>query len=193
VRTHRGPLDAADARTLDALYAEMKAEAAVLLKAQEAALRVEHVADMRYRGQGYNVRVALGAAATDIADMRRRFEEEYKLHYGRVYPDVAIELVNLRLVARLPAPRPFAPARLARAAGGIDAARKGSRRAWFGAGTGYLECPVFDRYRLGAGHAHDGAAFVEERETTTLVGPGGGFEVNDYGMLVVHVDSHVPA
>lgn len=187
VRTHRGPLETADASALDALYAEMKAEAAVLLKTREAAIRVEHVADMRYRGQGYNVRVPLGAGDADIADMRRRFEEEYKLHYGRVYPDVPIELVNLRLVARLPATRPFAPARLARAAGGVAGARKGTRRAWFGAGTGYLECPVFDRYRLGAGHAHDGPAFVEERETTTLVGPGGGFEVNDYGMLVVDV------
>ena len=26
-----------------------------------------------------------------------------------------------------------------------------------------------------------------DEAATTLVGPGGGFEVNDYGMLVVHV------
>ena len=187
VRTHRGALAAAVAAELDALFAEMKEEAALLLKDAPEALKVEHVADLRYRGQGYNVRVALGGGATDTADMRRRFEAEYKLHYGRIYPDVAIELVNLRLLARLAVRQPFEPARLARAAGGMEAARKGARRAWFGAGTGYLECPVYDRYRLGAGHAHEGAAFVEERETTTLVGPGGGFEVNEYGMLVVHV------
>ena len=75
--------------------------------------------------------------------------------------------------------------RLARGEGSAETARKGTRRAWFGAG--FVDCPVFDRYRLGAGHAHQGAAFVEERETTTLVGPGGRFEVNDYGMLIIHV------
>ena len=48
-------------------------------------------------------------------------------------------------------------------------ARKGMRRAYFGK-DGMHDCPVFDRYRLGAGHAHKGAAFVEERETTTLIG-----------------------
>ncbi len=65
-------------------------------------------------------------------------------------------------------------------------ARKGTRRAWFG-GAGHVDCPVFDRYRLAAGHRHEGAAFVEERETTTVIGPGGGFEVEAHGMLVVKV------
>jgi N-methylhydantoinase A/oxoprolinase/acetone carboxylase beta subunit len=65
-------------------------------------------------------------------------------------------------------------------------ARKGMRRAYFGK-EGMHDCPIFDRYRLGAGHAYKGAAFVEERETTTLIGPAGGFTVNEYGMLVVDV------
>jgi len=188
VRTHRGALAAASPAELEALYAEMHAEAAALLKAQAAALKVERIADMRYRGQGYNVRVKLAGGAVSVAAMRERFESEYVLHYGRIYPDVEIELVNLRIVARLPAAKPFVPARLAPATGDVMQARKGSRRAWFGA-AGYVDCPVFDRYKLGAGHAYTGAAFVEERETTTVIGPGSSFEVNEYGMLVVHVSA----
>ncbi|MCX7158523.1 MAG: hypothetical protein NT176_05035, partial [Proteobacteria bacterium] len=64
--------------------------------------------------------------------------------------------------------------------------RKGTRRAYFGV-AGHVECPVFDRYKLAAGHRHAGAAFVEERETTTVIGPGGAFTVNEYGMLMIDV------
>ncbi len=186
VRTHRGALAVAVPADLDALYAEMAAESAVLLKCKAEALKLSRIADMRYRGQGYNVRVPLGDGGADITAMREHFEAEYRLHYGRVYPDVEIELVNLRLVARLPAARECVPPKAAAAKGGVMEARKGVRRAWFGA-AGFVDCPVFDRYRLAAGHSHRGAAFVEERETTTVIGPGGGFDVNAYGMLVVHV------
>lgn len=187
VRTHRGALASADPRLLDALYVEMRAEAAALLKTNPMSIEVKHIADMRYRGQGYNVRVPLGTSFPDLAEMRQLFETEYELRYGRIYPDVPIELVNLRLIARRPTAKAFKPARLARATESIEAACKGTRRAWFGKNVGHLDVPVFDRYRLRAGHAHQGAAFVEERETTTLIGPGGSFDVNDYGMVAVHV------
>ena len=188
VRTHRGPLADVDAGALEAIFEAMRAEAAALLRTVPASLAVERIGDLRYRGQGYDVRVPLGDGAVDAGSMRRRFEDEYRQRYGRVHEDVPIELVNLRIVARRPAARPFEPARLAPATDGVETARKGTRRAWFGRAAGHVDVPVFDRYRLRAGHSHRGAAFVEERETTTLVGPGGGFEVNEYGMLVVHVE-----
>jgi N-methylhydantoinase A len=186
VRTHRGALAAVVPAEVDRLYAEMAAEAAQLLKCAPEALRLARIADMRYRGQGYNVRVPLAGAGADLAAMRSRFESEYSLHYGRIYPDVEIELVNLRLVASVPAAQPYVPPRLPLAQGDASQAIKGRRRAWFGA-AGFVDCPVFDRYRLAAEHAHQGPAFVEERETTTVIGVGGGFHVNEYGMLVICV------
>jgi N-methylhydantoinase A len=186
VRTHRGALAVVVPAEVDAIYAEMAAEAARLLKCAPVALRLARVADMRYRGQGYNVRVPVEDGVADLAAMRSHFEAEYQRRYGRVYADVEIELVNLRLMASLPARRAYVPPRLPPARGGVSQATKGGRRAWFGA-AGFVDCPVFDRYRLAAGHAHEGPAFVEERETTTVIGPGGGFRVNEYGMIVVRV------
>ena len=186
VRTHRGALAQAKPAEFDALFDEMAVEAAQFLKGKVGELKLAKVADMRYRGQGYNVRVSLPVGACDPNAMRASFETEYRLHYGRIYEDVEIELVNLRLVARRPAASPYVPPKLAKAADDVSQARKGTRRAWFG-GAGYVDCPVFDRYRLAAGHRHEGAAFVEERETTTVIGPGGGFEVEAHGMLVVKV------
>ncbi len=186
VRTSRGLLVAAVPAELERLFAEMLVEAAQLLKTERRTLVAKRVADLRYRGQGYNVRVPLKSGTLSVASIRAAFETEYKLHYGRIYSDVDIELVNLRLNARQPATRPFVPAKPAVASSGIDAARKGVRRAYFGS-AGYFDCPVFDRYKLSEGHCHTGAAFVEERETTTLIGPGGAFTVNEYGMLMIEV------
>ena len=36
----------------------------------------------------------------------------------------------------------------------------------------YVETPIYDRYRMGPGTQIDGPAIVEERESTTVVGPG---------------------
>jgi len=38
--------------------------------------------------------------------------------------------------------------------------------------------PVYDRYALRPGASLDGAAIVEERESTTVVGPGARVEVD---------------
>ena len=186
VRTHRGNLAAASTADLERLFSEMMVEAAGILQVAPQTLRIARIADMRYRGQGFNIRVPIDNC-TDVRSMRTRFDAKYQAHYGRVYPDVEIELVNLRLIASVRAEKPFVPARSAPATGSVLDAKKGVRRAWFGMSAGHFDCPVFDRYRLGAGHAHQGTAFVEERETTTLIGPGGSFEVSDYGMLIVHV------
>jgi N-methylhydantoinase A/oxoprolinase/acetone carboxylase beta subunit len=185
VRTQRGRLADAAPGELEKLYEEMLDEAAELLKTSPERLACDRIADMRYRGQGYNVRVHV-PQPVDVSSIRIAFETQYRLHYGRVYPDVDIELVNLRIVARRAAERAFVPPRLPAARADIMAARKGTRSAWFGDG-GRVECPVFDRYRLAAGHAYAGACFVEERETTTVVGLGGRLAVNDYGMLVIDV------
>jgi N-methylhydantoinase A/oxoprolinase/acetone carboxylase beta subunit len=45
--------------------------------------------------------------------------------------------------------------------------------------------PVYDRYRLVAGRVFDGPAIVEERESTSIIGPGARIEVDDTRNLSV--------
>ena len=47
------------------------------------------------------------------------------------------------------------------------------------------ETPVYDRYALAAGFGAPGPAIVEEAESTTVVPPGWGLEVDGAGNLVV--------
>lgn len=191
VRTFKAAIADLDQIRLERLFAEMQCEAAQLLQTGNSALIVQRSADMRYRGQGYNIRVELPSGEAcfrlDSTQLTQAFEAEYRKRYGRTYEDVSIELVNLRLTARIQPQRPYVPPELARATGDVLDARKGTRRAYFGARLGYVECPVFDRYRLRAGHGFVGAAFVEERETTTVIGPRGAFRVDRFGVLIVEV------
>jgi N-methylhydantoinase A len=59
-------------------------------------------------------------------------------------------------------------------------APKKHRAAYFPEARGYVQTPVYDRYALGAGARLAGPAIVEERESTTVIGPG----------TVITVDAH---
>lgn len=154
-----------------ALLGEMEAEGAALLRASGVAsgdIVHERSADMRYAGQGFELRVAFGAAPD--ADLRGAFERAYGAKYGRRGPDVAVEALSWRVVSRGPAP--------GLRIGGVEArsapppsgdARKGARPVWF---AGRFEpTPVYDRYALRAGDELAGPAIVEERESTLVVLP----------------------
>jgi N-methylhydantoinase A len=49
---------------------------------------------------------------------------------------------------------------------------KRARKAYFPEAGGYVETPVYDRYALQPGAAFAAPAIIEERESTTVVGPG---------------------
>jgi N-methylhydantoinase A len=61
---------------------------------------------------------------------------------------------------------------------------KGRRRAYFPEAGGYGETPVYDRYALGPGSRLTGPAIIEERESTTVIGPGAIVTVDTYRTLI---------
>jgi N-methylhydantoinase A len=154
---------------VDALFAEMEAEGTALL-AKSGVDEVTHrrVAEMRYAGQGYEIRVPVHGGSWPDA-LIDEFTATYRALYRRTGPAVGVEVLNWRVVSSGPAPdvtlRLAAPA----LPGG---ARKGSRQAYFPAAGGFVDTAVFDRYLLTPGERVDGPAIVEERESTVVVPPG---------------------
>ncbi len=51
-----------------------------------------------------------------------------------------------------------------------------------------MDVAVYDRYRLGPGAAFAGPAIIEERESTTVIGPGAAISVDREGNLVVDIE-----
>ncbi len=154
---------------VDALFAEMEAEGAALL-AKSGVDEVTHrrIAEMRYAGQGYEIRVPVhdGPWPGTLID---EFARTYRALYRRSGPEVGVEVLNWRVVSSGPAPD--VTLRLKAQAQGGDA-RKGTRKAYFPAAGGFVDTAIFDRYLLTPGERVDGPAIVEERESTVVVPPG---------------------
>jgi N-methylhydantoinase A len=173
VQTWRCTLDDPDWARVNELLREMEADGAALLaESGLAASEVEHerYAEMRYVGQGHEVRVRLPPSELGTtAELLEPFEREYERLYGRRGPDVPVEVITWRVVSSGPRPD------LELSAVTVDASSRpprAARAAFFPQLGGYVETPVYDRYALRPGARLAGPAIVEERESTLVVGPG---------------------
>jgi N-methylhydantoinase A len=173
VRSWRCELADADLDEVNRFLAQMQDDGVALLG--EAGLDPDEVtherfAEMRYVGQGHEVRVPLPAGELrDVDDLVERFEREYDRLYGRRGPRVPVEAITWRVVSS--GPRPLLRSAASGEAAGAQPQR-GTRQAWFPSLGGAVETPVYDRYALAPGFTFTGPALVEERESTLVVGPG---------------------
>jgi len=182
------------AQTVESVLAELERECRDRLRqasVAEADIVIERMADMRLQGQLHEIRVPLPQGKlTDAAipGIRGAFATAYAARYTSVYEGVGIQIISLRVTARGPVPE-LALAQAGAGKGGE--ARKGTRPAWFG--EGFVETPVYDRYRLAAGSRIAGPAIIEEREATTVVAPGDTITVDETGTLRIAIAVAAPA
>ena len=146
--------------------------------------------DMRYEGQGYEIEVPIAGAldATILAALPSAFAAEYAKVFGMAFPDKPVEIVNWKVDATGPEPGARRDYRL-KAGPPAASALKGRRRAYFPETSGFVECPVYDRYALKPGDEITGPALVEERESTTVICPGDAMRVD--GLLNLILDMAV--
>ena len=206
VRTAPQRLASADWALINRLFEEMETEGRRIVRGAGVADRdvtVRRSAEMRYFGQGHevDVKIPLGPLGpASLATITASFEAAYRLLYSRTPQGVPLEALNWRAVVSGPAPDLLgepaggesAGAASGSSAGGGSAGAisgspqmKSSRKAYFPEIGGYVEIPVYDRYAVGPGSRLAGPAIVEERESTTVVGPGAAITVDAHRTLVV--------
>ena len=198
VRTACERLDNADWARVNALYDGMEAEGrAILASAGVGAGQVtlRRNAEMRYVGQGHEVevRVPLGRlSAASVPELMESFDQAYRALYHVSVSTGAVEALNWRLRVSAPAPEVRITRKgedlrdtTARSGQAVGDPLKGKRRAYFAQARGFVETPVYDRYRLRPDIGFEGPAIIEERESTTIIGPGGRCRVDDDLTLVV--------
>jgi len=191
-RTYVKKTDEVALSYLNEMYREMEVQAAAVIRESAVAGAVSQLrsADARYAGQGYELNVALPPGALAEADLRRfraAFDEAYAARYGYASPVEPVEIVNWKLSAVAAGARLTLPKQAPR--GGADQALKTRRAAYFPEKGGYVETPVYDRYRLSPGVTLVGPAVIEERESTSVLPPGCGARVDDYASLLVEMGS----
>jgi N-methylhydantoinase A len=94
-----------------------------------------------------------------------------------------VEIVNLRLIAMGSIPKPKLP-RIAQSANGSAEYRKETRPVCFEA-AGYVQTPVYDRYKIPAGLALDGPAIIEEFDSTVVLHSGHAAKVDEFGSIQI--------
>lgn len=155
-RTLAVTLDAADAGSIATAFDELEAAGRAELTAEgvpAASIIAERLADLRYLGQSYALRLPWEG----LPEAQTAFHAAHRARYGHAL-DVSVELVNVRVGLRGPAPtlqleaaREGAPARPESGPGGV---------------------PVYVRADLARGQRLAGPAIVTDPVATAWVAPG---------------------
>lgn len=146
---------------------------------------LECSAELRYRGQGHAIEVALPdpRAGAWAGRAQAAFEARYRALYDRIEPAGDIEFVTWRVVARGPRPQMRIATDSVRPDG--DAV-KGTRAVFCTRSRRFRDATVYDRYRLASGSPIAGPAVVEERECTAVI-PAGATAWAASGHLVIEL------
>ncbi|HKP19636.1 MAG TPA: hydantoinase/oxoprolinase family protein [Gaiellaceae bacterium] len=152
---------------------------------------LQRVADCRYLGQGYELRVDVASGGIDAAwteKVRGDFHDIHEREYSRRFEESDIEIPNIRLrgIGLMPALEiPEAEA------GDEDAngALRYERDAWFRVGGELKQVATrfYDREALRAGNRIEGPAIVNQYDSTTVIPPGLSAQIDRFGNIVVAI------
>ena len=154
--------------------------------------RFERTADMRYVGQGYELRIELPQTALDESAVEAafgRFHDAHKSDYGHSYPDTPIEIVNVRVTGIGAMPKIAAPAVNGSGERSLDAALVKTDGCYFrvdGALQSF-DTPYYARETLPLDETFAGPAIVLQKDTTTVVPPGSDARADANGNLFIRV------
>ncbi|HEX3953186.1 MAG TPA: hydantoinase/oxoprolinase family protein [Stellaceae bacterium] len=190
VRTVFQAGDTIDLHRLNENLVAMQAELAMQLAADgvaEADAAFARSGDLRYLGQGYELRVALPEGALDqpaLADVFRQFGEAHRTEYGHVFADSPIEIVNIRVtgIGLMPKIAAVPPT-----SGDLGEALVKTALCAFrhdGKLTA-MQTPFYRRDRLPLEQTVPGPAIVLQTDSTTVVPPGWSFTADRGGNLIL--------
>jgi N-methylhydantoinase A len=113
------------------------------------------------------------------------FVAEHERTYGHGSMDDPVDLVSIRVVARVD--RPTLTSRLAPAEDHGDGNGTLTRQAYFGPAVGLVDVPVVGRAAL-EGAELEGPLFVDEYDSTTVIPPGCRATLDAFGSINIDVD-----
>jgi N-methylhydantoinase A len=194
IRSELGALDRLDPAHAEHLFREIEAKAASELAEEgldPSVASFERDLDMRYAGQGYELRVPLSGLWLNALDdqalkaARERFDEVHAKIHGHAAKEKSVEVVSYRLRVRVAVPK-YQPQALPAGAASSPPPNsiKGTRRVSFDARKA-LDTTIYDRDKLSVGVSFAGPAIVEQFDATTVVPPGWHAFVDRHGNLIL--------
>ncbi len=180
-------LDKVERPALDTAFAQLETRARDALARDGfdgTAAGIEREIDLRYDGQQWPVRVALGSAGFDAKAARQAFESEHQRLFGHIQPGGRIDITALRVVGR--GRLDWTPPAARSPQIGIPKPRE-TRKVWLDPVSGWRDVPIYDGADLRPGCTLDGPLLIEELTTTAFIGPRDRLEVDERDDFLVHV------
>lgn len=154
---------------------------------ETAAQHLSAVIDARYQGQNFEITVPLdGMTLMGLETFIAMFRTAHVREYGYDAEGRPVEIVNCRVRAVGTVPR----APLARVPGGVSLANaiKDHRKVYFEQ-TGWTETSVYRRALLPIDVPIQGPSIIEEMSSTTIVLPEQHARADQYGNLLINLNS----
>jgi N-methylhydantoinase A len=175
---------------IDKRFDELRAEAARALTAESLDVnRCEFVRelDMRYAGQGYELRLGIDSAmrggVLDMDSLREAFHVLHESQHGHSARDGVVEVVSYRLRAKINTPKVNMQSKAQAPASGNEMP-EAKREVRFGSAESILT-PVFRRADLMRAGARSGPAVVVQFDATTVIPRGWTARADETGNVIV--------
>ncbi|MBP2198219.1 hydantoinase/oxoprolinase family protein [Pantoea cypripedii] len=150
---------------------------------------LHYSADMRYRGQSFEIEVMLEEswlAQANVSALHDAFDRQHQQLFGHCDASAPVQVINLRLVIASPTPKPTLN-RLAAASGPVAVAQQ--TRAWIDGAEHQVD--VVLRASLRAGHQLLGPVIIAQDDCTTCVPPHMQVRVDEFGnLLITPLEAH---
>ena len=146
-------------------------------------IKIELSADMRYRGQAFELSVPLAEPIEDLGQVEQAFRQVYEERYTHA-DEGAVELVSLRIAAYGLTDKPHLPE--LDVSGSVEVALIGQRHCHFAGDN--LDTGIYQREKLPAGARLTGPALIEENGSITIVPPDFNLEHHPSGALILTRD-----
>lgn len=186
VKTTYYPLDASSLSQLVDDRQALEREARQWIREEtgtDASAHVSLSADMRYRGQSFEIDTPLPDLSTSaecLDALREAFHRAHAKLYGHRDGSAAIQVIALRLVISAPTPKPDMPL-----VEKDSSAPKPVRTVMCYLDGEVRDVPIYERSALRATQRFEGPAIVVQDDTTTCVLPGFALHVDTHGNLII--------
>jgi N-methylhydantoinase A/oxoprolinase/acetone carboxylase beta subunit len=189
-----------NARELQARFEELEEQARDQLERDGIPRErrvIQRVADCRYLGQGYELRVEAESGEIDAnwaAKLAAQFHDAHEREYSRRFEESDIEIPNIR-VRGIGLIEPLQMREVDRAGESPAAALRHEREAWFRVDGELRELPTkfYDRTQLVAGNRVQGPAVINQYDTTTVIPPGLTAEIDRFGNILIWIEQRARA
>ncbi len=187
-RTFRRLLRQANLEEIDAAWNALAKQATDQLAIEGfsgATARLKRSASLHYKGQSYDLTVAVPDGPIDASMVRQleeAFGQEHEKTYGhRAGPDEPVELVAIQVVGSGLREGGAVPTQVKSSR--AEPTAQASRRAYFGDSHGWHDTPVLSRADLSPGRS--GPIIIDEYDTTCVVPPDARAELDSAGNIVI--------